>query len=112
MMAVGSAIAVVCLESVENPTEREHLDDNLKKSGLHVIPITREQMNNFCGNCIELKGTAGKKVMCMSERAYNNFTHYKKNTMLKYVNEIVHADLTNIETIGGGSLRCMIGELF
>jgi len=112
MMAIGTQCAIVCLESVEDPKERELLESSLTKSGLNIIAITREQMNNFCGNCIELKGTGGKRVMAMSERAYNHLTEEQKAAMLLYVDEILHADLTTIETIGGGSLRCMIGELF
>jgi len=112
MMAVGTSLAVVCLESVENSKEKESLEGHLNKAGLHILPITREQMNNFCGNCIELKGNGGNKVMCMSERAYSSFTQEQKAVMLEHVDEILHADLTTIETIGGGSLRCMIGEIY
>jgi len=112
VMSIGTGITVICLESIENPKEREDVENHMKTSNTHVLPITREQMNNFCGNCIELKGTGGKKVMCMSERAYNNFTDDQKQIMLKYVDELLFANLSTIEMIGGGSLRCMIGELF
>eukprot|EP01123_Difflugia_compressa_P000629 TRINITY_DN10739_c0_g1_i1.p1 TRINITY_DN10739_c0_g1~~TRINITY_DN10739_c0_g1_i1.p1 ORF type:complete len:838 (-),score=124.06 TRINITY_DN10739_c0_g1_i1:319-2535(-) len=112
MMAFGSEIIIICIDSIEDPLERKVVEDNLNASGLEIVTITREQMNNFCGNCIELQGSNGKKVLCMSERAYNNFTPKQKEKILKHVDTILHSDLSTIETIGGGSLRCMVGELF
>uniref|UniRef100_A0A6B2LBN9 Amidinotransferase n=1 Tax=Arcella intermedia TaxID=1963864 RepID=A0A6B2LBN9_9EUKA len=111
MMSIGTSIAVVCLESVEDPQEKQELLHNLNATGKHILEISREQMNNYCGNCIELKSSKGK-LMCMSEKAYQNFTESQKAVFLQHVDEILHSDLTTIEVIGGGSLRCMIGELF
>jgi arginine deiminase len=111
MMSVGTSVAVVCLDSVEDAEEKRKLVSTLKISH-EIIPISREQMNNFCGNILELKSSDGKKLMCMSTRAYENFTDAQRRKLLKHVDQIVHSDIRTIETIGGGGVRCMMGELF
>jgi hypothetical protein len=111
MMSVGTSVAIVCLDSVEDPEEKQKLISTLKKSH-EIIPITREQMNNFCGNILEIKSTEGKRLLCMSTRAYENFTDPQRRKLLKHVDQLVHSDIRTIETIGGGGVRCMMGELF
>lgn len=111
MMSVGTTVAVVCVESVEEDDERKELVDTLSKSH-EIVEITREQMNEFCGNIIEVRGANDKKIMVMSTRAYTAFTEEQKQKMLKHVDEILHADIPIIETIGGGGVRCMLGELY
>jgi len=111
MMSVGTSVAIVCLESIEIPEEREHLVDTLSKSH-EIVAITREQMNNFCGNILEIKSMSGTRMMVMSTRAYNSFTEEQRATILRHVDQILHADISTIETIGGGGVRCMMGELY
>jgi len=111
VMSVGTTMAVVCLDSVDNQVERENLEKTLQKTHL-IVKITREQMNNFCGNCLELRGHNGKKFLCMSQTAYNHFTDEQKKVILQHVDDFLYSDINVIETIGGGSVRCMMGELF
>jgi len=111
MMAVGTSCAVLCAESIDSAEERREVLRKLGESH-EVIEITREQVNNFCGNVLELKSTSGRKLMVMSSRAYQHFTEQQKKTFLKHVDEIVHADIQTIETVGGGGVRCMLGEIF
>jgi len=111
MMSVGTTIAVICLESIEHEEERKNVIDNLSKSH-EILPITREQTNEFCGNILEVRGQNGQKIMAMSTRAYDAFTEEQKALMLKHVDQIVHSPIPIIETIGGGGVRCMLGEVF
>jgi arginine deiminase len=111
MMSVGTSVAIVCLESIEDSSERTHLVNTLSKSH-DIVAITRQQMNNFCGNVLEIKSMSGRKIFVMSTQAYNSFTEEQRSLILKNVDEILHADITTIETIGGGGVRCMMGELF
>jgi len=111
MMSVGTTIAVVCLESIENEEERNNLIETLSKSH-EILPISREQTNEFCGNILEVRSQNGEKLMAMSTRAFDAFTAEQKETMLKHVDKIVHSPIPIIETIGGGGVRCMLGEVF
>ena len=66
-------------------------------------------MNNFCGNVIQLTNENNESVVVMSDRALASYSDSK--WMDKY-DHIVNADLETIETVGGGSARCLIAELF
>ena len=46
------------------------------------------------------------------ERQMQAFTEEQRSTILKHVSEILHTDISTIEEIGGGGIRCMMGELF
>jgi len=47
----------------------------------------------------------------MSETAFHSFS--KKNLEILNKNyKILHVDINTIEIIGGGSARCMIGEMY
>jgi len=111
MMSVGTSVAVVCLESIENLEERKNVVDTLSKSH-EIVTITREQTNEFCGNVLEVRNHKGEKLMTMSSRAYDAFTEEQRATILKHVDRIVHTPIPIIETIGGGGVRCMMGEIF
>jgi hypothetical protein len=112
MMAVGSGYSVVCLESVKDANERQKLKESLESTNHEIIDITLEQVNQFCGNVLEVQNQKGQKFLVMSKRAHDGFTDQQKQTILKHVDGILRVDLDIIETIGGGGIRCMMGELF
>lgn len=110
MMCVGSQFAVVCLDSIADAQEKEAVITSLKNTGKEIIPISHEQMNHFAGNMLEVKNKEGKSLLVMSKSAHDALTEDQVAALEKYT-EIVSADLTTIETIGGGSARCMLAEI-
>jgi len=111
MMSVGTSVAVVCLESVENLEERRNLVETLSQSHA-IVQISREQTNEFCGNVLEVRNKKGERLLAMSTRAYDAFTEEQRATLLKHVDKLIHTPIPIIETIGGGGVRCMMGEIF
>lgn len=111
MMAVGSSVAVVCLESVADLEERENLRRTLSVSH-EVVEITRAQVDEFCGNVLEVRGTGGRRVLAMSSRAFAAFTDAQLTVLRRHTDELVHAAIPTIETVGGGGVRCMMAEIF
>jgi hypothetical protein len=109
MMSVGSSIAVVCLESIDDAEEQEELLSQLALGDKEVITIDFDQMGSFCGNILELADTQGHPVLAMSSRAWEAFTAEQK-LKLQSVGKIVHVPITTIEDVGGGGVRCMIAE--
>jgi hypothetical protein len=69
-------------------------------------------MGHFCGNVLEVKGSDDRKLLVMSGSAYNAFTEEQKKDMLEHVDKLIHCDIPTIEEIGGGSIRCMMAELY
>jgi len=112
MMAVGTSVAVVCLECVADAAERARLRQSLEGTGHEIVDISREQVNKFCGNVLELEHVQGYPVLVMSTQAYNGFTQAQRETLLKHERDLIHADIATLERIGGGGVRCTIAELF
>lgn len=109
VMSVGSDWAVVCVEAVD-PLDRSELLATLAETGHDTIDISLEQMQAFCGNVLELENDRGEKLVVMSDRAFHAFSDEQRAALSAHA-ELVHADLTTIETHGGGSARCMLAEL-
>lgn len=112
MMAVGSRVAVVCGESIIDDQERHAVMSTLHDTGHDVIDISYKQVQKFCGNVIELESFYGEQMFVMSSGAHAAFTQEQRERMLNGVSRLVHADISTIEMVGGGGVRCTIAELF
>jgi hypothetical protein len=110
VMTLGDGFVIACLDAIEDKKEREELKKRLEAHN-ELIEISLEQMHSFCGNCLVLRNSNGDKFIVMSTKAFQAFTEEQKNIMIRYAT-IIHSGLTTIETLGGGSARCMIAELF
>ncbi len=110
MMAIGEGIAVVALEVVE-PSRQQALRDQLLTTGHEVVELTADQVGSFAGNMLALKNQRGEQLMVMSRSAYDSLTPVQRERIGRYA-RLLHSDVTTIETIGGGSVRCMIAENF
>ncbi len=111
MMSVGSDIAVVCTESIAGKEKQQLVVEQLKKGGRTLIEINFNQMNHFAANVLQLQSKSEKQLLAMSSQAYEAYTPEQLHEIEKKV-KIVHSPLTTIETLGGGSARCMIAEIF
>ena len=110
MMSVGSRFAVVCAESIPDPEERRALLEELRRTGKDVIPITRAQMARMAGNILELRSARGP-VIVMSRTAYDHFTPAQRASLERH-GRLLPLAIPTIEAVGGGSARCMLGEIF
>jgi hypothetical protein len=111
LMGVQMTTAVVCAAVIADVQERQHVLDSLEDTGHEVIIISPEQMARFCGNVIELQNQAGDRFLVMSQTAYDGFTPAQRQ-LLSLDKTLLPLSIPTIETIGGGSARCMITEVF
>lgn len=111
VMALGTGYAIICLESVKDIDEKTLITEQLRKGNIEIIEITYEQLKNFAGNMIELEHPNGKKLLVMSQSAYNSLREDQLKRIRSYAEPLV-IDVPTIEKIGGGSIRCMIAEIF
>ncbi len=111
MMGIQSTTAVICAESITDETERALVLNTLKETGHKVVEITQTQMSTFCGNVLELQNNDGERFLAMSKTAFENFTN-EQRTILGKDKTLLAFDISTIETVGGGSVRCMLGEVF
>lgn len=110
VMNIGDGFAVVCTESITNEEDRKNVLSQLSKDNIEVIEITYDQLYHFCGNVLHLKNMNNEKKLIMSTQAFSFFSQAQIETLKKY-GTIIHSDISTIETIGGGSARCMIAEI-
>ena len=111
IMTLGETFAVICADCIDDKKERKMVLDNLKEDGKEVILITEDQVNNFAGNMLEVKGKDDKRYLVMSNSAFQSLTK-KQITQLEKHAEILSSSLDTIEACGGGSARCMMAEIF
>ena len=111
MMTLGDTFAVLCADCIDDKKERKMVLDSLRGDDKEIILITEEQVNNFAGNMLEVKGKNDERFLVMSESAYKSLTK-KQISQLEAHLEIIHSSLDTIEACGGGSARCMMAEIF
>ncbi len=111
MMALGENFAVICLDSINNSVEKEKVMNSLETTGKEVISISHEQMNAFAGNMLQVSAKDGKTYLVMSDQAKDSLSQEQIDQIQKYTN-ILSSPISTIETYGGGSVRCMMAEVF
>ena len=109
MMSIGSGFAVVCLDAVDNVKERAKLEASLMSDGLEIIELSEAQIGQFAGNMLQVEGDANALIV-MSQQAKNSLSQQQIDRLSKY-GQLIAAPLNTIETLGGGSARCMIAEI-
>lgn len=111
MMSIGSEIAIICLDAINDIEQRVAVIESLEDSGKEIIEISLEQMDEFAGNMLEVANSEGEKLLVMSQRALDSLDNEQIASIEKHC-RIISPDLSVIETNGGGSARCMMAELF
>lgn len=111
MMAIADRYAVVCLESIKDEDKREEVRLSLESSGKEVIEITFNQVLNFAGNMLQVEGSLGQRILVMSQQAYDSLREDQINKIKQY-DSILPIPIDTIEKYGGGSVRCMMAEVF
>lgn len=109
MMSVGEGFAVICDEVIATP-QREKVIRALKQHH-EVISISEAQLSHFCGNILQVKTTRGEPLMLMSQSAFEGFTKHQKDQLSRH-GKLLPCAIPTIEQIGGGSVRCMLAEIF
>ena len=110
LMYVGTTAIGICYEVIK-PEYRDLVRERVERYH-DVIEIKKEQLLNFCGNCLEIPDKDGNLQLAMSTAAFNAYTDLQKEKIEKHFKKIVHTDISTIEKYGGGSARCMLAELF
>lgn len=111
MMSVGDEFAVVCTDSIKSQQEKETVINSLSMSNKTIIPISLDQMHSMCGNILQVKNVNGDNKIIMSKKAFEAFTEEQRQNLEKF-GKIIVVTIPTIETIGGGSARCMLAEIF
>jgi len=109
MMCIGTAFAIVGLETIRNKVERQQVRARLEKTEKEIVELSADQIANFAGNGIELHNKGGEKLLVLSSRADRALTEDQRKRLRRYA-RLIPLELPTIE-LGGGSARCMIATI-
>jgi hypothetical protein len=108
MMAVGSEVAIVALDTVRDMSQRARLVFELEQSGRDVVTISEEQLGEFAGNALEVwAGT--HPVLVMSARGWRSLDR-RQQRRLEAAHAVLPVEVPTIEH-AGGSARCMMAGI-
>ena len=113
VMSIGLHFAVVCFDAVPYPAERQELREELAKAGKAILPITLEQMHRYAGNMLELRGgrDGREPFVFLSDTAFHALRPDQRIALEQHA-QLVPVAIPTIEAVGGGSVRCMLAEVF
>ena len=109
MMCIGTAVAMVGLETIQNKAERQQVRARLEKTKKEIVELSADQIANFAGNAIELHNKSGEKLLVLSSRAARALTEEQRKTLTRHA-RLLPLELPTIE-LGGGSARCMMATI-
>ncbi len=112
LMCIGVDFAIICLEAINNAVEREMVVRELALSGREIITLSFEQMNAFAGNMLQLETSKGKRILVLSKASYDVLRPEQLAILQKYNDRLLPISIPTIEKYGGGSVRCMMAEVF
>lgn len=110
MMTIGASASIICLDSIDSLEERNLVKQKLTETNI-VIEISENQVKDFAGNIIILKSKDNVIKFIISETAYNSLSSTQIN-QINSIGDFVIGSIPNIEKYSGGSVRCMIAEIF
>ncbi len=111
VMALGHAFCVLCEEAIEEEWELIAVRQLLESTGHIIIPISREQLHRFAGNMLEVKNANGENYLVLSQTAFDSLRKEQKQMLEAYA-KLLPIPVPTIEAVEGGSVRCMMAEIF
>jgi hypothetical protein len=109
LMCIGTRFAAICSACIRED-ERRGVVDALRTTGHEIVDLSLTQLVEFAGNMLELRSARGENVIAMSKRALDSLSASQR-AALERSGPIVAASIPTIETLGGGSVRCMLAEI-
>ncbi|HKU17143.1 MAG TPA: arginine deiminase-related protein [Steroidobacteraceae bacterium] len=110
LMCIGTRFAAVCSACIRED-ERAAVLDALRTTGHTLVDLSMEQLGAFAGNMLELRSARSGHVVAMSSRALDSLSPQQRGLIEQHAGPIVAAPIPTIETLGGGSVRCMLAEI-
>jgi hypothetical protein len=112
MMCLGKSFVVIGMDVIDE-ADREMLMQQFESTGKEIINLTADQTHHqFAGNMLQLYNKQNETILLMSEAAYTSLTEIQLTKLKKHNDHLLYFPIHLIEQCGGGSVRCMIAEIF
>lgn len=115
LMCVGEKLVVVGAEAIV-AADRGRVLERLRASGREIIELGFGEIERFAGNMLELgtwdEALGDYRVLVMSETARHSLSADSYARLSACTDEVLAVPIPTIERLGGGSVRCMLAEVF
>jgi hypothetical protein len=115
LLCIGESAVVVGTGAIV-PADRARVLERLKMSRREVVEIGLDEIEHFAGNMLELaswdEALGDYRVLVMSESARRALKPESFARLSACTDAVLAAPIPTIETLGGGSVRCMLAEVF
>jgi hypothetical protein len=111
VMTLGDQFAILCEEAIDEEWELIAIRQILDSTGHTIIPISRDQLHAFAGNMLLVKNRHDEKFLVLSQTAFDSLNKEQKLMLEAYAN-LLPIGVPTIEKVEGGSVRCMMAEIF
>jgi hypothetical protein len=115
LMCIGARAVIVGTEAIAG-RDRERVLAHLAASGRQIIEIGQAGIARFAGNMLELaswdEALGDCRVLVMSESARRALGPEVFAQLSGCTDTVLAVPVPTIEAVGGGSVRCMIAEVF
>jgi hypothetical protein len=115
LMCIGERFAVVGAAAIA-PQDRERVVARLRQTSREIIELGHAEVARFAGNMLELaswdEALGDCRAVVMSASARAALTPEPFSRLSACTDSIVAVPIPTIERLGGGSVRCMIAEVF
>ena len=98
-------------DAIDDAAKRAAVLERLDDAGRDVVEISVQQMEHFAGNMLELGDGTGGAIIAVSRTAHDSLTDEQRERISR-CGRMLPIDIGTIEQVGGGSVRCMLAEIF
>jgi hypothetical protein len=115
LMSIGERFALVGTDAIE-PADRAPVLDQLRASGREIVQVGYDEIERFAGNMLELatwdEALGDSRVLVMSASARDALTPDAYGRLSACTDTLLVVPVPTIEKLSGGSVRCMLAEIF
>jgi hypothetical protein len=109
MMSIGNGLAVICTDVLDEPN-RKKVIPALSAAG-ELLFISVQQLNCMAGNMLMTVNHKNEQLCILSETAFRSLLPRQIKQLEQWAIPVV-CRIPVIEKTGGGSIRCMLAEIF
>jgi hypothetical protein len=115
LMCIGERVVVIGSGAIA-PGDRDRVLAQLGASGREIVEIGPNQIEAFAGNMLELgtwdEALGDSRALVMSETARRALSPELFAQLSGCTDAVLAVPVPTIEKLGGGSVRCMLAEVF
>jgi hypothetical protein len=115
LMCIGERFALVGSEAIAE-VDRSRVVKQLRETGREIVEIGHDEIERFAGNMLELaswdEALGDCRVLVMSASARQSLKPEAFARLSACTDGVIAVPVPTIEQLSGGSVRCMLAEIF